>query len=118
MAAHPGAPQLKAARAPQTAPTPGPSAAQVDFAAMVDRYGPAVVNISTAVPADGGDQIDQQVAAPGLDSLDPDDPVFALVRAGTAQPQGQPPGRRPSRTPHEWYGARARASSSAPTAWS
>lgn len=92
MAAHPGAPQLKAARAPQTAPTPGPSAAQVDFAAMVDRYGPAVVNISTAVPADGGDQIDQQVAAPGLDSLDPDDPVFALVRAGTAQPQGQPPG--------------------------
>jgi S1-C subfamily serine protease len=58
----------------------------VDFAAMVERYGAAVVNISTVTPPDPADQTDRQAAAPGLDSLDPDDPVFALARtaAGSA----------------------------------
>ncbi|WP_245964936.1 trypsin-like peptidase domain-containing protein [Trinickia dinghuensis] len=57
---------------------------------MVDRCGPAVVNISTATSAAPGDQADQPAVAPGLDSLDPDDPVFALVRATAGQPPSQP----------------------------
>jgi S1-C subfamily serine protease len=53
---------------------------------MVERYGPAVVNITTAAPSDSPDQ---QTSAPGLDSLDPDDPVFALFRTAAAQPAAQ-----------------------------
>ncbi|CAB3702436.1 Periplasmic pH-dependent serine endoprotease DegQ [Trinickia soli] len=75
------------ARAPLTkvmrAPPVAPAQTQTDFAAMVERYGPAVVNISTAMPADQGGQT---VSAPGLDSLDPDDPVYSVFRASSAPP--------------------------------
>lgn len=89
LAAQAGAPPTR------TAHTPPPTmlnSAPIDFAAMVDRYGPAVVNISTATPPDSGDQAEASGAAPapGLDNLDPDDPVFALVRATGAQSPSQP----------------------------
>ncbi len=63
---------------------------------MVARYGPAVVNVSTAAPADPpnasdpGDPSDPSAGAPGLDNLNPDDPVFGLFRATAAQPPKQP----------------------------
>jgi len=79
----PGGLQAKTARvAPAAAPTPAPT----DFASMVERYGPAVVNISTAAQAD---QPDQQTGVVGLDNLDPDDPVFALFRATAAPSAAQ-----------------------------
>lgn len=62
------------------------ASAQMDFAAMVERYGPAVVNISASAQ---GDQPDQQAGSPGLDSLDPDDPMFALFRSSAGQPSAQ-----------------------------
>jgi S1-C subfamily serine protease len=85
-AARTGTPPIKAAHVPSPPSPPSPVSAQLDFAAMVERYGPAVVNISTVAPPDPADQTDQQVAAPGLDSLNPDDPVFALARTGTQSP--------------------------------
>ncbi len=92
---------------PRAAHTPSPVAptlsnpSQIDFAAMVERYGPAVVNISTAALPDSadrngqgdqadGDQSDASAAAPALDNLNPDDPIFALVRATAAQPPSPP----------------------------
>lgn len=90
----PGAPPARIAHKLPLATPAAPNPAQIDFAAMVDRYGPAVVNISTATPPDAGDQADQSGAppasAPGLDSLDPDDPIFAIVRATAAQPPSPP----------------------------
>jgi serine protease Do len=81
--AQPGGPPAKAARvAPAAAPNPAPA----DFASMVERYGPAVVNISTAVQSDPPDQ---QTGVQGLDNLDPDDPVFALFRATAAPSAAQ-----------------------------
>ncbi len=75
------APSAKSQHAPP--PAAAPAAVQMDFAAMVERYGPAVVNIGTTARDDTADQAS---AAPGLDNLDPDDPVFALVRGMSAQP--------------------------------
>jgi len=77
----------KTAHAPAPAPVSTSAPAQIDFAAMVDRYGPAVVNVSTAATADpSGDQASQSGAAPGLDNVDADDPVFALLRTISAPP--------------------------------
>lgn len=87
IAAHPGTATAKAAR---TLPSAAPPPAQIDFATMVDRYGPAVVNISTVTPVDSSAPSDQQTSAPALDSLDPDDPLFALVRTASGPSQGQP----------------------------
>lgn len=83
--AQPRAPSAKSQHAPPSAAAPAavPAAVQMDFAAMVERYGPAVVNIVTTAR---DDTADQAAAARGLDDLDPDDPVFALVRATSAQP--------------------------------
>lgn len=78
------APPVKVAHA---SPPTAVASAQLDFAAMVERYGPAVVNISALPPSD---QTDQLAAASSLDNLDPDDPVFALVRATAARPPAQP----------------------------
>ncbi len=75
------APPVKAAHAPASVAL---SPAQTDFATMVERYGPAVVNISAATPAD---QTGQPAGAPGLDALDADDPVFALLRSTAASPR-------------------------------
>lgn len=81
--AQPGGPHVKTARA---APPAAPNLAPPDFASMVERYGPAVVNITTAAQ---NDQADQQTSAPGLDNLDPDDPVLALFHATAAQSAAQ-----------------------------
>jgi S1-C subfamily serine protease len=76
----------RAAHAPPAAPATSIAPAQIDYAAMVERYGPAVVNISTAASSDSGDQADQAAAPPGLDTLDADDPIFALLRTMAAPP--------------------------------
>jgi serine protease Do len=81
-----GAPPAKATHASVPA---APGLAQIDFATMVERYGPAVVNISTATSADRPDQTDsssQTAGAPSLDTLDADDPVSALFRSTAAPP--------------------------------
>ena len=49
------------------------AAAPVDFPAIVERYGPAVVNISAGAA-------DQQTAAANSARLDPDDPFFVFFR--------------------------------------
>ena len=82
-AAHAQAPQ-----APQQGPkqnvAPG-AMAQVlpDFADLVERYGPAVVNINTRTRGRGQQQL------PGLSE---DDPFFEFFRR--FMPDQQPPGRR------------------------
>ncbi|WP_254700006.1 trypsin-like peptidase domain-containing protein [Trinickia violacea] len=74
-----------AAPAPGMPPSPAPAremratsvnaAAQVDFPTLVERYGPAVVNISTAGP-------DQPASAQAPTPIDPDDPFTAFFRRG------------------------------------
>jgi serine protease Do len=63
------------------------AAAPVDFPAIVERYGPAVVNISAVAP-------DQQTAAANPARLDPDDPFFVFFRHSVPDMQdlqGSPP---------------------------
>lgn len=75
-AASPASPVAKERRAAPLA------AAPVDFPAIVERYGAAVVNISAASP-------DAQAPAPAGASaaaLDPDDPLAAFFRRGVPQP--------------------------------
>ncbi|WP_321787277.1 trypsin-like peptidase domain-containing protein [Burkholderia pyrrocinia] len=59
-------------------PAAAPYAMPVDFPAIVDRYGPAVVTIMTA--------LDQQTGGPSLAVLDTDDPLAAFFRRGTPPP--------------------------------
>lgn len=54
----------------------------VDFSAIVDRYGPAVVTIMTAAT-------DQQAGGPSFAYLDPDDPLSAFFRRGAPLPSTQ-----------------------------
>ncbi|AOJ02161.1 MULTISPECIES: trypsin-like peptidase domain-containing protein [Burkholderia] len=73
---------VKAKRIAQTGPV-GP----VDFPTLVERYGPAVVNVSVAAP-------EPQMSASGLEALDPDDPFSAYFKLGVPQPptsQDNPP---------------------------
>ncbi|MEA3098572.1 trypsin-like peptidase domain-containing protein [Caballeronia mineralivorans] len=66
---------------------PANAAASVDFPAMVERYGPAVVNI-TAHAAE------QQTLGPTPDAIDSDDPFFAFFKRAAPQSQesqGSPP---------------------------
>ncbi|MGZ2747395.1 trypsin-like peptidase domain-containing protein [Burkholderia stagnalis] len=75
-AASPAPPVAKERRAAPLAVAP------VDFPAIVERYGAAVVNISAAPP-------DAQAPAPAgasFAALDPDDPLGAFFRRGTPQP--------------------------------
>ncbi|WP_175946412.1 trypsin-like peptidase domain-containing protein [Burkholderia pyrrocinia] len=69
-------------------PAAAPYAMPVDFPAIVDRYGPAVVTIMTAAP-------DQQAGGPSFAMLDPDDPLAAFFRRGAPAPapgsQAPPP---------------------------
>lgn len=60
-------------------PAAAPYAMPVDFPAIVDRYGPAVVTIMTAAP-------DQQAGGPSFAILDPDDPLAAFFRRGAPPP--------------------------------
>lgn len=53
---------------------------------MVERYGPAVVNIGTSMQSD---PTEPQAAPPGVDNLDPDDPAFASFRSTAGQPVDQ-----------------------------
>ncbi|WP_408216544.1 trypsin-like peptidase domain-containing protein [Paraburkholderia sediminicola] len=68
--------------------SPANAAAPIDFPTIVEKYGPAVVNISTTAQ-------EQQTSAPAVESLDPDDPLFAFFKRTPQQPQesqGNPPG--------------------------
>ncbi|MEW6414324.1 MAG: DegQ family serine endoprotease [Pseudomonadota bacterium] len=81
-----------AAIAPQLAPFAGAP----DFTAIVQRYGPAVVNISVTGTAAGDDGEDSAAALPR--GLDPDDPLFQFFKRfggpgfgpNFAVPRGQP----------------------------
>ncbi|EKS9793552.1 MULTISPECIES: trypsin-like peptidase domain-containing protein [Burkholderia] len=65
-------------------PAAAPYAMPVDFPAIVDRYGPAVVTVMTAAP-------DQQASGPSFAILDPDDPLAAFFRHDVpASAQGAP----------------------------
>ncbi|CAB3964947.1 peptidase S1 [Burkholderia cenocepacia] len=70
-------------------PAAAPYAMPVDFPAIVDRYGPAVVTVMTAAP-------DQQASGPSFTTLDPDDPLAAFFRRDAPPPaQGpQAPGQQ------------------------
>lgn len=63
------------------APPAKPAAAPVDFPTIVQRYGPAVVNISAAGP-------DQRASAPPFEALDSEDPFATFFKRGATQPQG------------------------------
>jgi serine protease Do len=66
---------------------PGSVAAPIDFPAIVERYGPAVVNISAT-------SSDQQADSAELAPIDQDDPFFALVKRvvpGSQGSEGTPP---------------------------
>ena len=65
-------------------PAAAPYAMPVDFPAIVDRYGPAVVTVMTVAP-------DQQASGPSFTTLDPDDPLAAFFRRD-APPPAQPAG--------------------------
>jgi len=64
-------------------PVARPYSMPVDFPAIVDRYGPAVVTIMTAAP-------DQQAGGPSFAILDPDDPLAAFFRRGAPSPMPGP----------------------------
>ena len=77
------APPAKAARA---LPVGGAAQAAPDYAAIVEQYGRAVVNISAS--RDAGQQ---PAATTGLDVLAPDDPIGAAFQpAATQQDDGKP----------------------------
>ncbi|WP_338640053.1 trypsin-like peptidase domain-containing protein [Burkholderia pyrrocinia] len=78
------APPVKPA-AMKERPAAAPNAMPVDFPAIVDRYGPAVVTIMTA--------LDQQTGGPSFAILDTDDPLAAFFRRGAPPPAlgSQPP---------------------------
>ncbi|WP_174910214.1 trypsin-like peptidase domain-containing protein [Burkholderia diffusa] len=61
-----------------------PHSMPVDFPAIVDRYGPAVVTIMTAAP-------DQQAGGPSFAILDSDDPLAAFFRRGGPPASAQGP---------------------------
>ncbi|RXV67430.1 PDZ domain-containing protein [Burkholderia stabilis] len=70
-------------------PVAAPYAMPVDFPAIVDRYGPAVVTIMTAAP-------DQQAGGPSFAILDPDDPLAAFFRHGAPPPAQGPQAQAPA----------------------
>ena len=74
--------------------SPPNATAPVDFPAIVERYGPAVVHI-TAHAAE------QQTSGPAPDAIDSDDPFFAFFKRAAPQSQesqGSPPPRAMSGT--------------------
>lgn len=88
-----------APKSAQSAQNGGPSApAPADFSVMVERYGPAVVNIS---PPNGAEQ---QAGTPGLDELEPDDSLLAFFRSAASQRQ---PLSAPSSSPRVIWGTGA-----------
>lgn len=79
-----------------------PYAVPVDFPAIVDRYGPAVVTIMTAAP-------EQQAGGPSFAILDPDDPLAAFFRRDAPPPaqgqQAQPQAPAPDTSPRAVSGS-------------
>ncbi|WP_175953916.1 trypsin-like peptidase domain-containing protein [Burkholderia sp. BCC0405] len=73
-------------------PAAAPYAMPVDFPAIVDRYGPAVVTIMTAAP-------DQQASGPSFAILDPDDPLAAFFRHDTPPPAQGPQAQAQAQAP-------------------
>ncbi|PCE33167.1 trypsin-like peptidase domain-containing protein [Burkholderia ubonensis] len=82
-AADAASPASAAAKERRVAP---PAASPVDLPAIVERYGPAVVYISTASAEPQG----PAPAAPGVAALDPDDPLSAFFRRDVPQPPTTP----------------------------
>jgi serine protease Do len=77
-----------AAESPATAPAPRSATAAdrglPNFAALVEAYGPAVVNVSTIARRETSDE--------GVPELAPDDPLYEFFRRfGFGAPQLQPP---------------------------
>jgi serine protease Do len=60
--------------------SPANASAPVDFPAIVERYGPAVVNISATAP-------EQQSSTPAPTAIDADDPLLAFVKRVAPQSQ-------------------------------
>jgi len=77
-------------RAPHTEP-----AVPMDSAAIVERYGAAVVSISTVPPAQAG----QPDSAPTLASIGPDDPFVPFFKRETPQPPTAQPVPQPPPVP-------------------
>ncbi|MGU7812994.1 trypsin-like peptidase domain-containing protein [Burkholderia sp. AW49-1] len=76
-----------------------PRSMPVDFPAIVDRYGPAVVTIMTAAP-------DQQAGGPSFAILDSDDPLAAFFRRGGPPASAQvPPAPAPDTAPRTLSGS-------------
>lgn len=77
-----------AAVAPPAAAAPLPATPLPDMGAIVERNGPAVVNISVSGTR-------KLAAGPGLPDLDPDDPFYEFFRRfrGPAAPRGEEPVR-------------------------
>ncbi|KVH59740.1 trypsin-like peptidase domain-containing protein [Burkholderia cepacia] len=85
---------------PATKQRPGatPYAMPVDFPAIVDRYGPAVVTVTTAAP-------DQQAGVQSFTILDPDDPLAAFFRRGAPPPAQGPQTPAPDTAPRAVSGS-------------
>ncbi|WP_176039693.1 trypsin-like peptidase domain-containing protein [Burkholderia stabilis] len=79
-------------------PAAAPYAMPVDFPAIVDRYGPAVVTIMTAAP-------DPSTGGPSFALLDPDDPLAALFRHGAPPPAQGPQSPAPDTSPRAVSGS-------------
>lgn len=63
-------------------------AAPIDFPAIVERYGPAVVNIRTTAPVDTSAPASAAPAfGPGSEAIDGDDPIFAFFKQALPQSQ-------------------------------
>src|SRR5882757_8233971 len=93
-----GAMAPAAAQAPGSAPAPAPEPglrALPDFSQLVDRYGPAVVNVEVVEKA--------QPAAGGLQGLSPNDPFYDFFRRFGVPGPGQGP--RPNQPPARGAGS-------------
>jgi Do/DeqQ family serine protease len=84
------------ASAPQSAPTTatakekraaaGSTAAPIDFPAIVERYGPAVVNIRATLPVNAPASATTALG-PDSEAIDGDDPIFAFFKQALPQSQ-------------------------------
>lgn len=91
--APPAAPPAVKARPPAA-----PYAMPVDFPAIVERYGPAVVTIMAATP-------DPQTGGPAFAMLDPDDPLAAFFRHGAPPSAPGPQAPAPDTAPRAVSGS-------------
>ncbi|MFB9123688.1 trypsin-like peptidase domain-containing protein [Paraburkholderia dipogonis] len=64
----------------------GSAAAPIDFPAIVERYGPAVVNIRATVPVNAPASA-TAASGPDSEAIDGDDPIFAFFKQALPQSQ-------------------------------